>query len=476
VRERRVDVAVIGAGTAGLSARREVERAGKSAVMIEDGPYGTTCARVGCMPSKLLIAAADLAHEVGNAEQFGVRPGKLEIDGRAVLERVRRERDRFVGFVLDSVDDLADDEKIRGRARFVAPTVLVVDGHTRVMADAVVIATGSRPHIPPSIAKAGDRVFTTDHIFEMEDLPGSAAIVGTGIIGLEIGQALKRLGVRTAFFSKSDRLAQATDPVVKTVVREVLSRELALHLDVEVAAEKTDDGCRVRWRAADGAEHEEIFDIVVAAAGRVPNLDDIGLENCNLELGERGIPVFDHRTMQCGRSPIFIAGDVTAERPLLHEASDEGHIAGSNAARFPEVRARMRRVPLSVTFTDPQIAIAGDAHRDLDHDAIEVGEVRYEDQGRARVMGKNAGIVRLYGERETGLLVGAEMFGPRVENTAHLLAWAIQGSLSVGRALDMPFYHPVVEEGIRTALRDLCGKLKVHGMPRPHDLECGPGT
>jgi dihydrolipoamide dehydrogenase len=467
---------VIGAGTAGLSARREVERAGKSAVMIEDGPYGTTCARVGCMPSKLLIAAADLAHEIDHAAEFGVRAGKLEIDGRAVLERVRRERDRFVGFVLDSVDDLADDKKIRGRAHFVAPTELVVDGHTRVLADAVVIATGSRPHIPPSVATAGDRVFTSDQIFEIENLPGSAAIVGTGIIGLELGQALARLGVRTAFFSRSDRLAQATDPAVRSVVRDVLSRELDLRLDVAVSAEKTDDGCRVRWHAADGGDHEETFDIVVAASGRVPNLDDIGIENCNLELGERGIPVFDHRTMQCGSSPIFMAGDVTADRPLLHEASDEGHIAGFNAARFPNVRARMRRVPLSVTFTDPQIAIAGHAYRDLDHGAIEAGEVRYDDQGRARVMGKNAGIVRLYGERETGLLVGAEMFGPRVENTAHLLAWAIQSGLNVDRALDMPFYHPVVEEGIRTALRDLSGKLKVHGMPRPHDLECGPGT
>ncbi len=467
---------MIGAGTAGLSARREAERAGKTTVMIEDGPYGTTCARVGCMPSKLLISSADLAHEIRHGDEFGVTAGGVEVDGRAVLERVRRERDRFVGFVVESVDNLDEGQKVRGRARFVAPTVLEVDDHTRIEAGAVVIATGSRPYIPDEIASVRDRTVTSDEIFELDDLPSSAAVVGTGVIGLELGQALSRLGVRTALFSRSERLAQPTDPEVRQVVREVLSKELDLRLNVAVEAEKADSGCRVRWRTADGKQSEDVFDLVVAASGRVPNVDGLGLENCGIELDRRGIPVFDRRTMQCSSSPIFIAGDVTAERPVLHEASDEGHIAGANAARFPDVRAQVRRVPLSVTFTDPQIAIAGHAYNELDPDRIEIGEVRYEDQGRARVMGKNAGIVRIYAKRECGTLVGAEMFGPRVENTSHLLAWAVQSQISVGRALEMPFYHPVVEEGIRTALRDLCGKLKIGAAPRPHDLECGPGV
>jgi dihydrolipoamide dehydrogenase len=478
--ERRVDVAIIGAGTAGLTARREVERAGRSLVMIEGGPYGTTCARVGCMPSKLLIAAADRAHDIEHAEEFGLRPGPLVIDGRAVLERVRRLRDRFVSSVTDAIDDMPAEQKIRGRARFVAPNVLDVDGHagghTRVEAKAVVIATGARPHVPSSLQGAAERILTSDDIFDIEDLPTSAAVVGTGIIGLEIGQALSRLGVRTSFFSDTDRLGQATDPEVRKVVREVLERELELHLGVSVEAERRDGGCVVRWQGPGGGHGEGDFAVVVAATGRRPNVDGLGLEVCGIALDERGVPLFDPRTMQCSNAPIFIAGDADGVRPLLHEASHEGHIAGANAARYPEVRASMRSVPLSVTFTDPQIAIAGCAYRDLDLDGVEIGEVRYEDQGRARVMGKNAGIVRIYARRDCGTLVGAEMFGPRVEHTSHLLAWSIQSQLSVERALEMPFYHPVVEEGIRTALRDLSGRLKVGVAPRPNDLECGPGT
>lgn len=477
---RKVDVAVIGAGTAGLNARSEVVKGGGSALLIEHGPYGTTCARVGCMPSKLLIAAADLTHDIEHAEEFGLRPGGLSIDGRAVLARVRRLRDRFVTSVNDAVDEIPAEQKIRGRARFVAPTVLEIAREAkevaRVEAKAVVIATGSRPHVPSSLVAAGDRILTSDDIFEIDDLPSSAAIVGTGIIGLELGQALTRLGVRTSFFSQSDRLGQVTDPEVRKVVRDVLGRELELHLGVSVEAERRGDGCLVRWKGPGGHVGERDFDVIVAATGRRPNVDDLGLEVCGIELDRRGVPCFDSRTMQCSDAPIFIAGDADAVRPLLHEASDEGHLAGANAARYPEVRARMRRTPLSVTFTDPQIAVAGCSYRDLDLDEIEVGEVRYEDQGRARVMAKNAGIVRIYARRDCGTLVGAEMFGPRVEHTSHLLAWSIQSQLSVERALEMPFYHPVVEEGIRTALRDLSGRLKVGAMPREGDLECGPGT
>jgi dihydrolipoamide dehydrogenase len=214
----------------------------------------------------------------------------------------------------------------------------------------------------------------------------------------------------------------------------------------------------------------------LAAAGRRPNVDGLGLETTGLTLDERGIPSTNHRTMQCGDSPIFLAGDVSAYRPLLHEAADEGKIAGTNAAFFPDIRAHVRHTALSITFSDPQIAMVGCSYKDLDRDEIEVGAVSYEDQGRAVVMGKNAGLVRIYGEPECGTLLGAEMFGPRVENTAHLLAWAVQLRLDVERALDMPFYHPVVEEGIRTALRDLSARLQVRGKARPKDLECGPGT
>ncbi len=143
------DVAIIGAGTAGLAAYRAARAAGKRALLIEGGQYGTTCARVGCMPSKLLIAAAEAAHAAAHGGPFGVHiDGAVRIDGAQVMARVKSERDRFVGFVLEGVENIPAEDKLRGMARFVEDTVLRVDGHTEVRAGSVVIASGSRPAVP----------------------------------------------------------------------------------------------------------------------------------------------------------------------------------------------------------------------------------------------------------------------------------------------------------------------------------------
>src|SRR5687767_14630988 len=194
----QVDVAVIGAGTSGLAAYRAAKAAGKRAVIIEGGPYGTTCARVGCMPSKLLIAAAEAAHAIERAPGFGVHSGPVRVDGREVMARVKRERDRFVGFVLKGIDLIPESDRIRGYAWFLDAHTLEVEGGPVVQAKSIVIATGSRPAVPPLLQDLGDRLVINDDVFDWEDLPRSVAVFGPGVIGLEIGQALARLGVRVA--------------------------------------------------------------------------------------------------------------------------------------------------------------------------------------------------------------------------------------------------------------------------------------
>jgi dihydrolipoamide dehydrogenase len=177
-------------------------------------------------------------------------------------------------------------------------------------------------------------------------------------------------------------------------------------------------------------------------------------------------------------SPIFVAGDAAIELPLLHEAADEGRIAGENAAHYPAVYRRARRTGLGIVFSDPQIAIAGRGYNDLTKASIdfECGEVSFEDQGRARVIGQNKGLLRVYAERSTGRLLGAEMIGPAAEHIGHLLAWSIQSQLTVIEALQRPFYHPVLEEGLRTALRNLAAALEFAPNPPLNCIDCGPGS
>jgi dihydrolipoamide dehydrogenase len=457
------DVAVIGAGTAGLAAYRAAKAAGRTALLIEGGTYGTTCARVGCMPSKLLIAPAEAAHALARFDAFGLRlPGEVVVDGEAVMARVRAERDRFVGFVLQGVAAIPPADRIDGCARFVDDTTLIA-GESTVTAHAVVIATGSSPSYPAAWAGLGDRLVTNETIFDWTRLPESVVVFGPGVIGLELGQALHRLGVRVKVFGRGGGVGPLSDPELLSEARRIFGTELYLDTDAHAEVSRDGENVVVRYRALDGELRTERFDYLLAATGRTPNLRHLGLEHTSLARDAQGVPLFDRETLQCGGAPIFIAGDANHELPLLHEAADEGRIAGDNAARFPDVRAGMRRAPLGIVFTDPQIAVVGGGLRSAREVAHVVGTVSFDDQGRSRVMQRNRGRLNVYADIATGALLGAEMIGPDAEHLGHLLAWARQLDLRVGDMLKLPFYHPVVEEGLRTALRDAYAKLDAAG-------------
>jgi len=477
--KREVDVAIIGAGTAGMVAYQRVRKATDKVVLIEGEQYGTTCARVGCMPSKLLIAAAERAHDLKTADDFGVLAGDVRIDGRLVMERVRTERDKFVAPVVRSMEKLPEEHRLMGHARFVDSHRLVVGEHTEVHADRIIIATGSRPNVPGILKEAKDRLIVNDDVFDWQDLPESVAVFGPGVIGLELGQALARLGVRVRLFGVSGGLGGLRDEKIRDYAKGVFGEELALSLKAETRrVERTGEGVHITW-LEDGEEHQETFDYLLAAAGRRPNVDNLDIQNAGIELDDRGMPDFDPYTLRCGDSHIFIAGDANNHRPLLHEAADEGRIAGDNAGAWPDVRTGLRKTPLAVVFSDPQIASVGLTVHQVDEKCqgcFAVGEVSFENQGRSKVIGKNRGLLRVYGEHGSGLFLGAEMFGPAAEHIAHLLAWCAQKRMTVSEMLEMPFYHPVIEEGLRTALKDLNMNLKLGPQPAEGCMDCGPGV
>lgn len=472
----KTDVAIIGAGTAGMTAYRAALDHTDEIIVIEGGAYGTTCARVGCMPSKLLIAAAEAAHAIEEAPAFGVHGGAPRIDGAAVMRRVRSERDRFVGFVVDAVERWPQARRLRGQARFLDDHRLQVGDDTQVEAGRIVIATGSHPVVPPAWRDAlGERVIVNDDVFAWDTLPASVAVAGSGVIGLELAQALHRLGVRVRLYGRSGRVGPLTDPALQALSRQIF--ESALPLDACASGMTLRrDGDAVVVQVPGRAD--ERFEWLLAATGRKPNLDGLDLQRTRLPLQPDGLPVYDRRTGQIGVSHIFIAGDVGARHPLLHEAADDGRIAGGNAGRFPDVRVRPRRAPLSVVFSDPQIMTAGLGHAALTAAGtpFETGSVSFDDQGRSRVMRVNRGALHVYGDRSNGRFLGAEMIGPAAEHLGHLLAWSAQRGDTVQQMLDSPFYHPVIEEGLRSALRDLQRALRMGPPPVEQCLECGPGA
>jgi dihydrolipoamide dehydrogenase len=451
--DRSVDVAVLGAGTAGLAAYQAAVATGARVLLVEHGPRGGTCARVGCMPSKLLIAAADVAHGAKNAGLFGIRCAP-EVDGRKVMGRVRRERDRFVQSVVAKVQRIPAEQRISGRARFVSPHTLDVDGQ-RVEARAVVIATGSSPSVAAAFDAVRDRRVVSDDVFEWTTLPESLAVFGSGAVGLELGQALHRLGVRVHLFGRGGAIGPLKDPVVRAAAEAALRADMTLDAATDVRAVRQErHGISVEF-ATDGHARRETFALALVATGRAPRFAGLDLEKAGVPLDAHGVPVFDRATMQCGSSGVFVAGDASHGWPVLHEAADEGHMAGENAARYPDVPSRARRSHLQIVFCDPQIARVGTSFEELPGggDTV-IGEVHFEEEGRSIIMGQTLGVARLYAERGSGRFLGAELVGPRAEHLGHLLAWAHQQALDIDQMLAMPFYHPTLEESLRTALRD----------------------
>ena len=475
-----VDVAIIGAGTAGMGAYRSARAHTGSVLLIEGGLYGTTCARFGCMPSKLLIAAAQVAHHAQHAEPFGVRVKGVTVDGAAVMARVRSERDRFVGFVLESIEAIAPDNRLTAKVSFQDATTLVTQQGQLIHAQRIVIATGSIPVLPPMLSGLGKHLLTNENIFELPTLPGSLAVFGAGVLGMELAQAMSRLGVRVKVFGVGGGVAGIRDPALRDYANQAFNEEFYLDAAAQVKLVKeTATGVEVHYLHRDGAWQTEQFDYVLAATGRAPDVKGLALQNTGLPLNERGVPLFDRFTQQWGSSTIFIAGDASNDLPLLHEAADQGRIAGENAGRYPDIRSGLRRTPLAIVFTDPQVAAVGFNLEQLKQHfegRFAVGLVSFANQGRSRVLLCNKGILKVYGEHGSGLFLGAEMFGPAAEHIGHLLAWAAQKRMTVSEMLEMPFYHPVIEEGVRTALRDLNHQLKIGSGGIKHCMDCGPGA
>lgn len=462
----QADIVVIGGGTAGMGAFRNARLHSDNVYLIENNVFGTICARVGCMPSKLLIAAAEARHHALHTDPFGVHLDKdsIVVNGEEVMRRVKSERDRFVGFVVTDVEEWPADKRIMGSAKFIDEHTVQIDDHIQIAAKSFVIATGSRPVILPQWQSLGDRLIINDDVFSWDTLPKRVAVFGPGVIGLELGQALHRLGVKVEIFGLGGIIGGISDPVVSDEAKAVFGEELKLHLDAKTEVKLDADGnVEVHWEQ-DGEKGVFVAEYMLAAVGRRPNVDNIGLENINIDKDARGVPVADPLTMQTSIPHIFIAGDASNQLPLLHEAADQGKIAGDNAGRYPNIGSGLRRSTIGVVFTSPQIGFVGLKYAQVaaqyQADEFVIGEVSFKNQGRSRVMLVNKGHMRLYAEKATGRFIGAEIVGPAAEHLAHLLAWAHQMKMTVPQMLDMPFYHPVIEEGLRTALRDADAKLK----------------
>jgi len=453
--QKEVEIAIIGAGSAGLYALSQVKKETDDFIVINDGPYGTTCARVGCMPSKSLIRIAEYYHERKYFEKSGIHNSEmLTVNMPEVLKRVRKHRDILVEGNVKNITRLGD-KVLSGRAEFIDVHTLKVGDHT-IKAKKIIIATGSTPVVDPKWEAFREHILTTDALFEQDDIPPTLGVLGLGVIGLELGQALSRLGVKVTAVHSKAFIGGLSDPQVNENMLSHCQKEFDIWLGGGRAVlRKLNDKIEIQ-----NGDRTILVDKVLAAIGRKPNLENLKLENLGISLNKQGMPKFDPQTMQIEDLPIYIAGDVNAYKPLLHEAADEGRIAGYNVVHDQKIF--QRKVPLSIVFSDPNIAMVGKEYNEVKEDEnILICSYDYKQQGRAFLMNKNVGLLNLYVHKSDGKIVGAQMAIPHGEHMAHHLSWAISKDLTVYDMMELPFYHPTLEEGLYALIQKCIKQLGI---------------
>ena len=454
-----VDIAIIGAGTAGMHAFSTAQRVGAKVALIDSGPLGTTCARVGCMPSKAVLHAA---HRWSTLQSLLPAHAALpagQTTPQQLWEQALSTRDELVAGNVQQVHQLAGAHLLQAHAQFVAPDTLALSDGRSVRARAFVVATGSEAIKPPALqAELGEVLITTDELFYLPQLPRRVAVMGTGAIGLEMGVALSRLGVAVAAAGRSPTVAKVADPEVAAAATRYFAAQLPMALGCsDITFTRDAEGVVMH---AGALQHRA--DYVLVALGRKPRFEGLQVQAAHVQLDAKGMPEMEGESLRCADTTVFLAGDTAPGAALMHEAGHEGTLAAQQALQvlgWQDVAQRHRTVPMSIVFSDPDIAEVGLRFTQLPADVV-VGAVDGAGSGRSKLMQAPHHLLRLYAERSTGKLLGASMFCARGEHLAHLLAWAIQRGETIDALLQMPYYHPTMEEMIDTALRQMRRALR----------------
>lgn len=453
------DVLVLGGGTAGTAAAKTAAQAGARVAMFNDGELGGLCILRGCMPTKTMLHAAHLRHEAEHHRTPGVEKKPLLADFGAVMANKDVKVERFKRAKISGIEG-GGYEVIDARARFSGPDTVEAGGETYRFKKGAVIAVGSHVSIPPIAGIEEVPYWTSDDVMALTEQPDSVAVIGTGAIGLELAQFLARMGTRVELVS---RRAVFTDwgPSVVEETEAFLRDEprLTNHAPGTPKSVRMDDGGVVlEIEKASGMETVRA-DHLLVATGRHAAVEELQLDLAGVEV-ERG-RVKASPQMQTTNPKIFVAGDATGERLLLHVANWEGTTAGQGAVGMTEVAPVEDRLHMAVVFTDPPLAGVGMTEDQAEQEGIATitAEARFPSTGRAITMDVAHGVMRLVARAYNGEILGAQILGPRADDLIHVVSSVMYYHGTAADMLQMPWYHPTLSEVLLSLARELDGKV-----------------
>jgi len=444
------DVAIIGGGQAGMPLAYELPAAGKRTVLIERKHLGGSCTNFGCTPTKSAIASARVAHLARRAADFGLRIPIVEVDFAAVIKRAR---DLVHAHRSAMERDLAEKKNPR---LITAQALLdgrdgdrfrVVAGGETLLADQVVLDTGTRSFIPSIDGIDGIDVIHAGNWLETTSLPSRLIVIGGGVIALEMAQFYRRLGSTVDVIETHARIAATEDDDVSATLRELLEREgIAFHLQAKIERiEKQSDEIVVRMASGASLAGTHLF----VAAGRKPNSDDLGLESVGV-IAERGIVNTDER-LSTNVHGIWAAGDIRGGPMFTHTAWDDYRILYSQLAG-DRSRTTERVVPYAI-FTDPEVGRVGMTEREARESGREIKVARYEiaKNSKAVEIGEPDGFIKLIAEAASGRLLGATVVCHEAAELVHVYIDLMNARAPFTVIRDAVFIHPTLAEAVQSA-------------------------
>lgn len=444
------DLAILGSGSAAFAAAIHAQGAGARVVMIEQGTLGGTCVNVGCVPSKALLAAADLYYKAGHNPFAGIR---TDAGGVNLAALVAQKDELVTDLRRQKYGDLVGEygwDVLRGQAHFVDSDTLAVDGK-RVRAEHYLIATGASPAIPPipGLAEAGYLTSTT--ALELTELPDSMVVIGANAVGLELGQLFLHLGTKVTFIEVVDRIAPSEEPEIGDILTAVLREEGA---EVVTSARITrvdrhEDEREVQVEIA-GA-HTIRASQVLVATGRRPNTRELGLERAGVEIDGRGSVAVDAH-LRTTNPKVWAAGDVTDSPQFVYVAAYEGGLAANNIFHGANQAVDLAALP-RITFTSPQIASVGMTEQVAAQAgyAVQTSLLPLSLMARAQVNHDTRGLFKLVADEVTGKLLGVHILGENAGDVIYSGVLALKFNLTANDIAGTFGPYLTMAEGMKLA-------------------------
>lgn len=439
------DLIVIGAGPGGYEAAAHAAHLGKKVALIEKGRIGGTCLNVGCIPTKTFLKSSKLFSDCKQGACFGVKASDLEFDMPAVVAR----KNRIVGTLTRGVESMlkhARVETITGHARLIARDTVAVDGQ-KLQAKNVLVATGSRPAKPP--IPGIDGAMDSNGILDRNDVPPSLAIIGGGYIGLEFASFYAAVGSKVTVLEMLPQVAAGVDrDVAARLVDSLKKAGVMFQTSCRVTSIESN---AVRYIDANGATATLEASCILNATGRIPVVDDVGLESVNIDFDRRGIRTSDEgRTSVPG---IWACGDVTGRRMLAHAATREGMVAVNNmfgkrdTIRYPSIPA--------VIYTHPEVASVGYGEEELKAQGVAYNRaiLPMSIAGRFLVESEGgSGIIKVLAGKKYGEILGVHVAGDGASEFIVMAAAMMETEMCASDIDRVVFPHPTVSEALKSAI------------------------